>query len=202
MGTPVGPGKDTHGTLGPDQREGRGWPEHSSAQQYSAETRQTLFSVFFFLLFFLFLFVFLCFFSLSFSFILFHSLSLSFSFFFFFFFSLVSLVSLISPFFLFSFCFLCLCLTSHATMHLYILDIIDSVDSHQCVAQPFPQLSRKVYCALDTDTLQTFYLFFSCFSFLCFSLFLCVSFFVSFFFFFLLFLLFQVTNMLMDGLGM
>ena len=25
--TPVGPGKDTHGTLGPDQREGRGWPE-------------------------------------------------------------------------------------------------------------------------------------------------------------------------------
>ena len=31
----------THGTLGNDQREGRGWPEHSSAQQYSAETRQT-----------------------------------------------------------------------------------------------------------------------------------------------------------------
>ena len=25
-GTPVGPGKDTHGTLGPGQREGRGWP--------------------------------------------------------------------------------------------------------------------------------------------------------------------------------
>ena len=42
MGTPVGPGKDTHGTLGPDQREGRGWPEHSSAQQYSAETLKTL----------------------------------------------------------------------------------------------------------------------------------------------------------------
>ena len=41
VGTPVGPGKDTHGTLGADQREGRGWPEHSSAQQYSAETRQT-----------------------------------------------------------------------------------------------------------------------------------------------------------------
>ncbi len=41
VGTPVGPGKDTHGTLGPDQREGRGWPEHSSAQQYSAETPQT-----------------------------------------------------------------------------------------------------------------------------------------------------------------
>ena len=37
----VGPGKDTHGALGPDQREGRGRPEHSSAQQYSAETRQT-----------------------------------------------------------------------------------------------------------------------------------------------------------------
>ena len=41
VGTPVGPGKDTHGTLGADQREGRGRPEHSSAQQYSAETRQT-----------------------------------------------------------------------------------------------------------------------------------------------------------------
>ena len=25
-GTPVGPGKDTHGTLGPEQRGGRGWP--------------------------------------------------------------------------------------------------------------------------------------------------------------------------------
>ena len=32
QGTPVGPGKDTHDTLGNDQREGRGWPEHSSAQ--------------------------------------------------------------------------------------------------------------------------------------------------------------------------
>ena len=37
----MGPGKDTHGTLGPDQREGRGWHEHSSAQQHSAEARQT-----------------------------------------------------------------------------------------------------------------------------------------------------------------
>ena len=27
---------------GPNQREGRGWPEHSSTQQYRAETRQTL----------------------------------------------------------------------------------------------------------------------------------------------------------------
>ena len=26
LGTPVGPGKDTHGTLGPEQRGGRGWP--------------------------------------------------------------------------------------------------------------------------------------------------------------------------------
>ena len=26
-GTPVGPGKDTHGTLGPGQRGGRGWPD-------------------------------------------------------------------------------------------------------------------------------------------------------------------------------
>ena len=25
-GTPVGHGKDTHGTLGPEQRGGRGWP--------------------------------------------------------------------------------------------------------------------------------------------------------------------------------
>ena len=25
-GTPVGPGKDTHGTLGPERRRGRGWP--------------------------------------------------------------------------------------------------------------------------------------------------------------------------------
>ena len=33
----MGPGKDTHGTLGPDQREGRGWPEHSSAQQYRVQ---------------------------------------------------------------------------------------------------------------------------------------------------------------------
>ena len=41
VGTPVGPGKDTHGTLGPDQREGRGWPEHSSTQQYSAGTPKT-----------------------------------------------------------------------------------------------------------------------------------------------------------------
>ena len=34
MGTPVGPSKDTHGTLGPDQREGRGWSVHSLTQQY------------------------------------------------------------------------------------------------------------------------------------------------------------------------
>ena len=46
-GHPSGPGKDTHGTLGPDQREGRGWPEHSSAQQYSAETPQTKKVIFF-----------------------------------------------------------------------------------------------------------------------------------------------------------
>ena len=57
----MGPGKDTHGTLWPDQREGRGWPEHSSAQQYSAETRQTAY-VFALFHFFLFLNLF-CFFS-------------------------------------------------------------------------------------------------------------------------------------------
>ena len=27
------PARTPRGTLGPDQREGRGWPEHSSAQQ-------------------------------------------------------------------------------------------------------------------------------------------------------------------------
>ena len=26
-GTPAGPGKDTHGTLGPEQRGGLGWPD-------------------------------------------------------------------------------------------------------------------------------------------------------------------------------
>ena len=31
-GTPVGPGKDTHGTLGPEQRGCRGWP-HTNAQR-------------------------------------------------------------------------------------------------------------------------------------------------------------------------
>ena len=37
VGTPVGPGQDTHGTLGPDQREGRGWPAHSLTQQYKVQ---------------------------------------------------------------------------------------------------------------------------------------------------------------------
>ena len=32
VGTPVGPG-----TLGPDQREHRGWPDHSSTQQYRVQ---------------------------------------------------------------------------------------------------------------------------------------------------------------------
>ena len=44
VGTPVGPGQGTHGTLGPDQREGRGWPAHSLTQQcrvqYSSNTAQ------------------------------------------------------------------------------------------------------------------------------------------------------------------
>ena len=40
VGTPVGPGQDTHGTLGPDQREGRGWPVHSSTQQYRVQYRR------------------------------------------------------------------------------------------------------------------------------------------------------------------
>ena len=87
-GTPGGPGKDTHGTLGPDKREGRGWPEHSSAQQYSAETRQHFVIFLFFFIFLLSFFVFSffifqnTFFSLffrvfffSFSFFLFFSLS-------------------------------------------------------------------------------------------------------------------------------
>ena len=54
MGTPVGPGKDTHGTLGPDQREGRGWPEHSSTQQYKSRNTANILSFFlsFFELFF------------------------------------------------------------------------------------------------------------------------------------------------------
>ena len=33
VGTPVGPGKDTHGTLGPSQRKPVGGPNNSSAQQ-------------------------------------------------------------------------------------------------------------------------------------------------------------------------
>ena len=38
-GTPVGPGKDTHGTLRPDQREGRGWP--IKIRQLSKQCRNT-----------------------------------------------------------------------------------------------------------------------------------------------------------------
>ena len=37
----------------------------------------------------------------------------------------------------------CMCLTIHATLHLYILDIIDSVDSHQCIAQSFHSCQEK-----------------------------------------------------------
>ena len=33
----MGPRQDTHGTLGPDQREGRGWPSHSLTQQYRVQ---------------------------------------------------------------------------------------------------------------------------------------------------------------------
>ena len=40
--TPVGPGKDTHGTLGPDQRESRGWPMRSDSTVHSAETRPNM----------------------------------------------------------------------------------------------------------------------------------------------------------------
>ena len=36
-----------------------------------------------------------------------------------------------------------MCLTIHASLHLYILDIIDSVDTHQCVAQPFHRCQEK-----------------------------------------------------------
>ena len=43
----------------------------------------------------------------------------------------------------------------HAALHFCIFDIIDNVDSHQCVAQFFSRFSRKVCCALDTDTRQT-----------------------------------------------
>ena len=52
-GTPVGPGKDTHGTLGPGQREGRGWPEQQFSTANSADTSQTFFfSLWFFFLIF------------------------------------------------------------------------------------------------------------------------------------------------------
>ena len=37
-----------------------------------------------------------------------------------------------------------MCLTIHVTLHLYILDIIDSVDSHQCVAQPSDSCQENV----------------------------------------------------------
>ena len=36
----MAPGKDTHGTLGPDQREGRGWPEQQFSTANSADTSQ------------------------------------------------------------------------------------------------------------------------------------------------------------------
>ena len=38
----------------------------------------------------------------------------------------------------------CLCLTIHATLHLYILDIIDSVDTHQCAHSPFTVVKKGV----------------------------------------------------------
>ena len=41
VGTPVGPSNDTHGTLGPGQREGRGWPMRSDSTVHSAETPHT-----------------------------------------------------------------------------------------------------------------------------------------------------------------
>ena len=37
----MGPCKDTHGTLGPGQREGRGWPEQQFSTANSADTSQT-----------------------------------------------------------------------------------------------------------------------------------------------------------------
>ena len=40
-GTPVGPGKDTHGTLGPGKRGGRGWPT-TIAQRAKCRTHQTV----------------------------------------------------------------------------------------------------------------------------------------------------------------
>ena len=41
------------------------------------------------------------------------------------------------------FLFLFLFVPDRATLHLHILDIIDSVDSHQCVAQPFSTVVKK-----------------------------------------------------------
>ena len=44
-GTPVGPGKDTHGTLGPEQRGGSGWPtptlQLAKSRCNDASTRQS-----------------------------------------------------------------------------------------------------------------------------------------------------------------
>ena len=40
-GTPVGPGKNTHGTLGPCKRGGRGWPT-TTAQRAKCRTHQTV----------------------------------------------------------------------------------------------------------------------------------------------------------------
>ena len=40
-GTPVGPGKDTHGTLGPCKRDGRGWPTTTAQRAKSPRTRQS-----------------------------------------------------------------------------------------------------------------------------------------------------------------
>ena len=50
-GHPSGSGKDTHNTLGPDQREGRGWPMRSDSTVHSAETPQTFFHFFYFVSF-------------------------------------------------------------------------------------------------------------------------------------------------------
>ena len=58
----------------------------------------------------------------------------------------------LSMFFIF-----CLCLTIHATLHLYILNIIDSVDSHQ----PFTVVKKSVLRAGHRYTA----IIFSCFSF-------------------------------------
>ena len=79
----------------------------------------------------------------------------------------------------------CLCLTIHVTLHLYILDIIDSVDSHQCNAQSFHSCQEN--CAARWTQIHGKHFVFVFFFFVFFFFSVFFLFFVFFRFFFQLF---------------